>query len=226
MSEKALVKENNRMREKLNPHNKKVYEDILVYIRVNYTSETEETEEILNDLLTHVLQAQGDGKNIESVTGNDYKLYANSIIEELPKRNVWKFASIIGLIFWGVTYLFSYMIDLVFNLIDGAPATITINLVSEIAYITIVTAAGAGFVFLIFHVLQYTLFKNWPAWKEYGLIFILGAGSFLIFMLFVFLTDLIDIGPTFEISMWIPILLGVILIITGFYFLSRSKNNA
>lgn len=226
MSEKALIEENNRLREKLNLHNKNVYEDILVYIRMNYTSEDEETEEVLNDLLTHVIQAQQDGKDIESVTGSDYKSYADSIIQELPRRNMWKFASIIGMIFLGVSYFFSYMFDLIFNLIDGAPTTITINLIAEIVHIIITTVAGTGFVFLIFHILQYTLFKNWPVWKEYGLFFVISAGSFLIFMLFVFLTDLIDIGPTFEISMWILILLGIILMVSGFYLLFRRNNNA
>src|SRR5699024_12198764 len=104
---KTLIKENNRMREKLNTHNKEVYEDILVYIRLNYTSEDEETEEILNDLLIHTVQAQRDGKNIESVTGEDYKEYAASIIQELPQRNIWKLGVRIALIFLGVMYMFS-----------------------------------------------------------------------------------------------------------------------
>lgn len=226
MSEKALIKENNRLREKLNPHNKQVYEDILIYIRTNYTSDDEETEEILNELLTHVIQAQRDGKDIESVTGEDYKSYADSIIEELPRRNLWKLAGIIAVVFLGITYLFSYLTDLIFRLIDGAPTTITINLLAEFIHIIVMSAAAVGFVFLIFRTMQFTLFKNWPVWKESGLVFLIGTGSFIIIILLAFLTDLIDIGPSFEISMWILILLGIALVATGLWLIFKPENNA
>src|SRR5699024_3038658 len=97
-------------------------------------SEDEETEEILNDLLIHTVQAQRDGKNIESVTGEDYKEYAASIIQELPQRNIWKLAGRIALIFLGVMYLFSFFTDLIFNIIDRAPLSITIDATAEIFY--------------------------------------------------------------------------------------------
>ena len=155
MSEKPLIKENNRLREKLNQHNKEVYEDILVYIRLNYTSKNEETEEILNDLLTHIIEAQRNGKKIEEVTGKDYRTYADSIIEELPRRNVWKLAGKIALTYLGILYLFSYLMSLAFNIIDDAPLSVTIDVTAEIFYIVIMSLAGVGFVFLIFHAIQY-----------------------------------------------------------------------
>lgn len=223
MSEKALIKENNRMREKLNPHNKKVYEDILVYIRLNYKSEDAETEEVLNELLSHVLQAQRDGKEIENVTGEDYKAYAESIIDALPKRNIWKFSGILALILLGITYTFSYLPNLIFNMIDGAPTTITIRLIALLADFLIIPAIGIGIVYFLFHSLQYSLFKNWPRWKEYGLYFLIGGGSFLIYMFILFLIARIDTGPSFEVSLWLLVLLGVILTISGFYMLFRPK---
>ncbi|WP_020006923.1 hypothetical protein [Salinicoccus albus] len=42
MSEKDLVKENNRLREKLNPHNTKIYDKILIYIRTSCKTESNE----------------------------------------------------------------------------------------------------------------------------------------------------------------------------------------
>ena len=226
MSAKPLIKENNRLREKLNPHNKEVYEDILVYIRLNYTSEDEETEEILNDLLIHTVQAQRDGKNIESVTGEDYKEYAASIIQELPQRNIWKLAGRIALIFLGVMYLFSFFTDLIFNIIDRAPLSITIDATAEIFYIVIMALSGVGFVFLFFHTMQYTLFRNWPAWKEYGLFFIISAVSFLIIICLGFLKNAVDIGPSIEMSLWFPVMLGIILVMLGFYLLFKPGSNA
>ncbi|WP_017547570.1 DUF1048 domain-containing protein [Salinicoccus carnicancri] len=226
MSEKPLIKENNRLREKLNQHNKEVYEDILVYIRLNYTSKNEETEEILNDLLTHIIEAQRNGKKIEEVTGKDYRTYADSIIEELPRRNVWKLAGKIALTYLGILYLFSYLMSLAFNIIDDAPLSVTIDVTAEIFYIVIMSLAGVGFVFLIFHAIQYTLFRNWPAWKEYGLVFIGGAISFLILMIPGFLKNAIDIGPSLEMSLWIPVLLGIILSASGLCLLFKPEKNA
>ncbi len=226
MSEKDLIAENNRMRAGLNAHNLNVYEDIMVYIRLNYSSDDAETEEVLNDLLSHVLLAQKDGKQIESVTGNDYKSYADSIIQELPKRNVWKLSGVIAMIFLGISYSISYLADLVFKLIDGAPSTITINLGTEILYVMTIILTGIGIVFLMFHTMQYTLFKDWPSWKENGLVFLVGSGSFLIFILFSFLKDAVDIGPSFEMSLWLPVLLGVILMASGFTLLFKNVNNA
>src|SRR5699024_3921862 len=159
MSAKPLIKENNRLRE------------------------------ILNDLLIHTVQAQRDGKNIESVTGEDYKEYADSIIQELPQRNIWKLAGRIALIFLGVMYLFSFFTDLIFNIIDRAPSSITVDVTPEIFDIVSMPLAGVGFVFLVYHTMQYTLFRNWPVWKEYGLLFIIRAGSFLIIICLGFLKN-------------------------------------
>ncbi|WP_411843186.1 hypothetical protein [Salinicoccus sp. HZC-1] len=214
------------MREKLNPHNKKVYEDILVYIRLNYKSEDAETEEVLNELLSHVLQAQRDGKEIESVTGEDYKAYADSIIDALPKRNIWKFSGILAVILLGITYTFSYLPNLIFNMIDGAPTTITIHLIASLANLLIIPAIGIGIVYFLFHSLQYSLFKNWPPWKEYGFYFLIGGGAFLIYMFIIFAIALIDIGPSFEIILWFPVLLGIILLAAGLYMLFSPEDNA
>src|SRR5699024_11959857 len=116
-------------------HNIEVYEDICVYIRLNYTSKNEEIEEILNDLLTHIIEAHRNGKNIEEVTGKDYKTYADSIIEELPRRSVWKLAGKIALVFLGIIYLFSFLMYLTFNVIDDAPLSVTLVITSGIYYI-------------------------------------------------------------------------------------------
>src|SRR5699024_1570126 len=196
MSAKPLIKENNRLREKL------------------------------NELLIQTVQAQSDGKNIVIVTGEDYKEYAASIIQELPQRNIWKLAGRIALIFLGVMYLFSFFTDLIFNIIDRAPLSITIDATADIFYIVIMSLSGVGFVFLFFHTMQYTLFRNWLPWKDYGFLFIISAVDLLLIMFLGFLKNAVDIGPSIEMSLWFPVVLGIILVMLGYYLLVKAGSNA
>jgi len=226
MSEKDLVKENNRLREKLDPHNKKIYEKILIYIRTSYKTKSNETEEILNELLFHVLDAQRNAKNIESVTGENLKAYADSIVEALPKRNIWKYAGIIAALLAGFNFIFDYLLSLIFMAIDGAPLTTTINILESALHLIILISLGILLVFTVFKTLQYVLFKNWFVWQEYGLYFIIAAAFFTLFSALISLVSLIDIGPSFEVSMWLPVSLGVILLIIGFTLLFNPRDNA
>src|SRR5699024_12137322 len=86
--------------------------------------------------------------------------------------------------------------------------------------------SGVGFVFLFFHTMQYTLFRNWPVWKEYGLFFIISAVSFLIIICLGFLKNAVDIGPSIEMSLWFLVMLGIILAMLGFDLLFKPGSDA
>lgn len=62
MNSQELIKLNNKKREKLNEENLKYYEDMLVYLRLSFLKSEQETEELLNELLDHLLEAQEEGK--------------------------------------------------------------------------------------------------------------------------------------------------------------------
>ena len=47
MNSKDIIKLNNNLREKLSEENKEVYEDMLVYIRLNANKSEQQTEEVL-----------------------------------------------------------------------------------------------------------------------------------------------------------------------------------
>jgi len=81
---KDLIQLNNKKRKQLTKENLKYYENILVYIRLSYSKNEQETEEILSDLLNHLLEAQAEGKTAEEVFGDEPKQYADEIIGELP----------------------------------------------------------------------------------------------------------------------------------------------
>jgi len=85
---KEMIKQNNSKRESLTPENKLYYENMLVYIRANPLKNDRATEEILLEMLDHILEAQNDGKTAADVFGKSPKELADEIVESLPKEPV------------------------------------------------------------------------------------------------------------------------------------------
>lgn len=83
---KQLVKENNEKRKQLTKENETYYEQLLVYIRSSLFREERATEELLYEMLDHILLAQKDGKKAQDVFGKEPKQLADELIETLPKE--------------------------------------------------------------------------------------------------------------------------------------------
>lgn len=86
MDVKQLIKMNNEKREKLTKDNREDYEEMVVYIRSNFNISELETEEVLMELLDHLLEAQSQGKTAKDIFGADLKAYCNELIAEIPKE--------------------------------------------------------------------------------------------------------------------------------------------
>ncbi|WP_347835339.1 hypothetical protein [Gracilibacillus sp. JCM 18860] len=71
MDASVLIEQNNQKRKLLNEENKKVYEEMLLYVRLFFNKSEQESEEILMELLDHLLDAQGEGKSAKEVFGDD-----------------------------------------------------------------------------------------------------------------------------------------------------------
>lgn len=80
----TLVEENNEKRNQLNKENKKIYEDMMVYIRLSFNKSDQETEEVLMELLDHLLVLQAEGRDSSELFGSDPRQYAKDIVGELP----------------------------------------------------------------------------------------------------------------------------------------------
>lgn len=83
---KALIQENNDKRELLTGDNKKMYEDFLVYLRTDLRIDEYQGEEILMEILNHLLEAQADGVDADEIFGNNPKGFADELIAELPSE--------------------------------------------------------------------------------------------------------------------------------------------
>ncbi|MET1014452.1 MAG: DUF1129 family protein, partial [Paenisporosarcina sp.] len=78
----------------LNEENEKYYTSLVVYLRTNLTLSEKHAEEVLMEMLDHMIAAQEEGKTAVEVFGHDPKSYANELIERLPqeeKRDMVKF---------------------------------------------------------------------------------------------------------------------------------------
>ncbi|WP_010098144.1 DUF1129 family protein [Ornithinibacillus scapharcae] len=84
MNSKDIIKLNNEMRKELTEENEAIYGDMLVYIRLNAKKSEQQTEEVLLELLEHLLQAQKEGKSAKDVFGSDLKQYCEEVIKEIP----------------------------------------------------------------------------------------------------------------------------------------------
>lgn len=116
MGVKELVEENNQKRKQLTKDNLKYYEDMLVYIRLASNKSEQETEEILSELLDHVLEAQEEGKTAEQVFGDNPRQLVDEIIGELSplvtKKRTLTFATFI-LYFLAFSTFFAGIFDLI-----------------------------------------------------------------------------------------------------------------
>ncbi|WP_113927347.1 DUF1129 family protein [Bacillus sp. P14.5] len=87
MTAKEMIQLNNERREKLNKENKKYYEDMLLYIRMSDVEERD-GEELLLEILEHLLEAQENGQTAEEVFGDQPKKYCDELLRDLPKEPV------------------------------------------------------------------------------------------------------------------------------------------
>lgn len=153
MNVKDLIALNNEKRGELNEKNLAYYEEMLVYIRMNFNKSELQTEETLLELLEHVLQAQAEGRSAVEVFGDDPKAYCQELIGELPneqKKNQIPFIACVALQFLaiislvtgiiqpGMYYLFGLGTNIISISLGTGLITILIDLLLLYGYITII----------------------------------------------------------------------------------------
>ncbi|MEK3735356.1 MULTISPECIES: DUF1129 family protein [Paenibacillus] len=186
MHTKDLIEENNRKRELLNEENEKYYTGLLIYIRTSFNRSEQETEEILMEVLDHLLEAQQNGRTAEEVFGNDPKAYAQEIVGELPTalpKEMLKLVAIGGFTFLGIffftTGLLSTILGYGFNLGKSVYEFHTGSLaVGVIASLLL----GCLFIYGLFAYIRWSAFRKIHKWKEIAIAFLVGGGAFGLFV--------------------------------------------
>jgi DNA-binding ferritin-like protein (Dps family) len=149
---KEMIELNNVRREELNKENKKYYEDMLLYIRTSDVAE-QEGEELLLEILEHLLEAQENGQTAEEVFGDRPKEYCDELLRDLPKepagQKLWMYFYItVSGMFW------YFLVDGIFSLFmppeKGLPLT---PIIVSIVFF-------GSVVLLLFKLMKWTTFKK------------------------------------------------------------------
>ncbi|SFG48930.1 DUF1129 family protein [Sporolactobacillus nakayamae] len=217
ISLKQLVSNNNEKRKLLTKENENYYDDMLVYIRLKSKASEQESEEILMELLDHLIEGQKDGKTAAHIFGNDPKGYADELISELPKetfRTRLPFFSMLA-----GTFITWYLLGRgIFFLIAGFFTALETNVyLGTVLIETLYWLTFAFFIiWFILHLIERSLFnKKSTLLKTMIIGGIVGAlGSGIGFALMHFLPNF---GPSFPFG-WLPSLAsGAILWLISFW---------
>jgi len=200
MKANELIEQNNQNRELLTKENEKYYSKLLMYIRTKLSLSEQQSEEVLLEMLEHLIEGQEEGKSARDIFGDNPKGYADEIIEQLPseeKRDMVKFIgqlafNLMGwfLVVRGLSLiLFSWFAD-VSDTVFIIPTIITFGLLA------ICVSLGVKVIFGLIH---HSLFNEKSSDKmnmlKAGLY---GAGSFAIILAANYFIR--DFGPSFEFS--------------------------
>lgn len=95
MTEKEMVQLNNKKRKLLTPENEAAYGDMLVYLRISSVPE-QQMEELLLEILDHLIEAQAEIKSAYDIFGSDLQSYCDELISALPTQTKLEKTSLIG----------------------------------------------------------------------------------------------------------------------------------
>ncbi len=214
MTEKEMVKLNNEKRELLTAENEAAYGDMLIYLRLTSVPQ-KQMEELLLEILDHLLEAQEYGKTAHDIFGEDLKAYCDELINSSEHQNSFQQAAVIG---FAVSLLlavqigydtFTTLIQKLFSNTNtsGIPFSIPGTILSAI-----VLTIGAFITFSLFRRFSFTILVSW---KQKALLLL---SVFIPFVLSVFANVFFKTQPYFFYNL--SILQGA-LITLSFYILYK-----
>ncbi|ALX48548.1 hypothetical protein AOX59_07955 [Lentibacillus amyloliquefaciens] len=223
MDKNKLIEDNNRKRKELTEENRKYYEDMLIYLRVSYKKSEQETEEILTEMLDHLLEAQAEGRSAEDVFGTQPKQYADEIIGELPKIAT---KETTGLITMGMLYflaastLLTGVIDMIaFYLFDQGDSVKVIHTGSFALKAIIAIVLVFLFAYAVIQYIRWSCFKKIKRVTEFIGAWLFGCLVFLVFLLIYYVMP--AFGPVVEFPVYVSLLVGGVLGILGWLIRKR-----
>lgn len=190
---------------------------MLVYIRLSFDKSEQETEEVLSELLDHLLQAQEDGKTAEEIFGSAPKQYANAIIGELPRmltRETVQFFAMFILYFLGAYVLFGGVLNLVIYYVFSIGDLVREYHVGS-ASVKIILSIPIAFLALygVIYYLRWSCFKKTNKIWEFIILWLYSMIAFGIFLLIFYLIP--EFGPAISIPVYVSLLVGVVLYATA-----------
>ncbi|MFK9093203.1 DUF1129 family protein [Bacillus salipaludis] len=207
---KQLIEINNRKRSELTPENEKYYSDFLIYIRLQLFLSEQQSEEILMEILDHIIDGQNDGKTASVIFGDDPKEFADEIIQQIPnekKKNMVRFFSGIAFNLLGLLIIMRGIIVFILSFFKDVNTKVY-PLHSAAMFFVIVCFSLLG-VWGIFMIIKGSLFKEKQRnLKETLMCGTLGAVCTGIIIGFSYVLP--NFGPSFHFSWYTSVILGAI----------------
>lgn len=223
METKKLIEMNNQKREQLTNENEAYYSDILIYVRLKLELSEHDTEEVLMEMLDHLIEGQQAGKTATEIFGQEPIDYAETIIDELPKEKKRHIASfLIGIaatMIGPILIIRGLLLGVLsfFTTGDETIPLITTGIIGLciIGYIVVVIS-------FIIKRMRYSLINRSSTVKDAlytGMFAALGMGV-LLFIIYLLPTW----GPIVEFTWWASLVSGII-IWTIVYFIKKNNKN-
>ena len=215
---KEMIEQNNVKRELLTPENAEYYSNLMVYIRLNGSKNERACEEVLLEMLDHLIEAQKDGKSAVEVFGKSPQDLGDEVIRSLPSEPIWKqFDFIFEILFtlfgwamipWGVV-----------TLIKKEDVTLYLGKVGVTVILSII-----AFTLIMYIILGFVKKSTYKPLKKrhYGLAFVLGAIIFGGVLLFI--TQVKGFGPAIQMSYYTIFGLGCFFLLAS-HLLKKSRES-
>lgn len=211
MKASELIVQNNQKRGLLTEENEKYYTNLLLYIRTKLTLSEQQSEEVLMEMLDHLIEGQKDGKTAKEIFGNDPKGYAEEICSHLPREN--KRNSFISMseVALNIIGWFLIMRSIIIPIIGGETSE-KVYVISSLLLIILIVIMTAFGVKMIFGLISQTSFdENATDKKMMFKAGLYGAGGFLVIAIISFFVK--EIGPSFILPWQVSLGVGSILIL-------------
>lgn len=219
-----LVKQNNEKRALLTEENESYYTDLLVYVRLQWRLSEREIEEVLLEMLDHLLDGQKEDKTAAEMFGEDPLEFADRLIEEIsPEKVFHKAYFLVGLatLLLGLILVVRGIVLYIFSFFTEVNSDVNIFQASFI------TVLFVGFITLVIMVIIRTLKQDLfqdgerSGMKSAHKVGLTAGLSMALLLVGVKFTP--TIGPSFTFSAFLSISIGLLLLLIYYGVKKLSK---
>ena len=223
MKTKELIELNNQKREQLTKENEAYYSDVLIYVRLKLELSEHQSEEVLMEILDHLLEGQQADKTAVEIFGAEPIAYAETIIAELPKekkRNIaWFLIGVAGMILGPVLIIRGFLLVIVgyFTPVNESIPFVTTLIIGLCIILYVITVSS-----FILKRIRKSLIHSTSITKDSlyaGLVAAIGMGILLIIVY-----TLPSLGPDIFFPWWASIVSGAI--IWGIVYFVKKRSTA